>query len=51
MELQNNKSKVIVENGEVKTILSEEIEKDGWMSVEEAERLTLEIIDKEYELP
>ena len=30
-----NGSKVFVENGEVKTILSEEIQRTGYMSVEE----------------
>ena len=47
-----NGSKVFVENGEVKTILSEEIQKNGgWMTVEEAKAITLAIIHKEYMLP
>ena len=46
-----NGSKVFVENGEVKTVLSEEIQSSGYMSVEESERIALEIIEKEYQLP
>ena len=46
-----NGSKVFVENGEVKTILSEAIQQSGYMSVEEARRITHEIISKEYQLP
>ena len=45
-----NGSKVFVENGKVKTILSEAIQKSGYMSVEEAKKLTLEKIRKIYEL-
>lgn len=45
-----NGSKVFVENGEVKTILSEEIQRSGYMTVEEAQKLGEEIIRKEYEL-
>ena len=45
-----NGSKVFVENGEVKTILSEEIQKSGYMSVEDAKKLTLEKIKKIYQL-
>ena len=46
-----NGSKVFVENGEVKTVLSEEIQRTGWMTVEEAKAITLAIIRKEYMLP
>lgn len=46
-----NGSKVFVENGEVKTVLSEEIQRTGWMTVEEAKAITLAIIKKEYMLP
>ena len=45
-----NGSKVFVENGEVKTVLSEAIQQNGYMSVEEAKKLTLEKIRKIYEL-
>ena len=45
-----NGSKVFVENGEVKTVLNEEIQKTGWMTVEEAKSITLAIIEKEYML-
>lgn len=34
-----NGSKVFVENGEVKTVLSEEIQRRGWMTVEEMHQL------------
>ena len=44
-------SKVFVENGEVKVILNERIQKNGWMTVEEAKAITLAVIDKEYMLP
>lgn len=46
-----NGSKVFVENGEVKTLLSEEIQSSGYMSVEESEHIALAIIEKEYQLP
>ena len=45
-----NGSKVFVENGEVKTILNEEIERTGYMSVEEARSLSLAYIDKLCEI-
>jgi len=47
---ENNKSRVIVENGEVKTILSEEIQKTGWMTPEEMEDLLLQYFAKIKEL-
>jgi polyhydroxyalkanoate synthesis regulator phasin len=47
---QNDKSRIIVKNGEVKTVLSDKILEDGYMSVEEAKQLTLEAIKKIYEL-
>lgn len=43
-------SKVFIENGEVKTILSEEIQRSGYMSVEEAKQLTIAEITKIYQL-
>ena len=43
-----NGSRVFVENGEVKTILSESIQKSGYMSVEEAREITLAAIEKIY---
>ena len=46
-----NGSKVFVEDGEVKVILNERIQKNGWMTVEEAKAITLAIIHKEYMLP
>ena len=46
-----NGSKVFIENGEVKTILSEAIQNSGYMSVEEAREIGHEIISKEYQLP
>ena len=45
-----NGSKVFVENGKVKTILNEEIQRTGYMSVEEARKIGHEIIRKEYQL-
>jgi hypothetical protein len=43
-------SKVIVENGNVKTMLSDKVIQDGFMNVEEAKKLTLDKIRKIYEL-
>lgn len=43
-----NGSRVFVENGEVKTILSESIQKSGYMSVEEAREMILAAIEKIY---
>ena len=45
-----NGSKVFVENGEVKTILNEEIQRTGYMSVEEAKQITIAEITKIYQL-
>jgi hypothetical protein len=45
-----NESKVIVENGKVKTILSEEALKNGFMDLEEARKQLHEMIRKEYSL-
>lgn len=45
-----NGSKVFVENGEVKTILSEEIQRTGWMTVEDAIALTMNKIRMLYEI-
>ena len=51
----NNKniseSRVIIENGKIKTILSEEIQNNGgWMTIEESRRLCHEAINKRREL-
>lgn len=43
-----NGSKVFVEKGEVKTVLSEEIQTTGWMSVEESRKITLEAVKRIY---
>ena len=45
-----NGSKVFVENGEVKTILSKAIQQSGYMSVEESRKITLEAVRKIYEM-
>lgn len=45
-----NGSRVFVENGEVKTILSESIQKSGYMSVEEAREMILAAIEKIYSM-
>ena len=45
-----NGSRVSVEDGEVKTILSESILKSGYMSVEESRKITLAAIEKIYAL-
>ena len=45
-----NGSKVFVEEGEVKTVPSEEIRRTGWMSVEDARMLTISKVRKIYEI-
>lgn len=45
-----NGSKVFVEDGEVKVVYNEEIQRTGWMSVEEAKALTIAAIRKIYAL-
>ena len=43
MKNKMNESRVVVENGEIKTILSEEIQNNGgWMSVEEMRQLLID---------
>ena len=45
-------NKVIVENGEIKTIFSEEVQNNGgWMDIEESFRLIKEGIKQVYENP
>lgn len=46
-----NGSKVFIENGEVRTILNEQIQQNGYMPLEEARNILHAIIDKEYMLP
>ena len=43
-----NGSRVFVKDGEVKTILSESIQKSGYMSAEEAREIILAAIEKIY---
>ena len=43
-------SKVIIENGEVKTIYSDEIFRTGYMTIEEGRKLTLEGLRKVEEI-
>lgn len=45
-----NGCKVFIENGEVKTVLSEEIEKAGYMTLDEACQLGMAQIRKIYEM-
>lgn len=42
-------SKVFVENGQVKTVLNKVIQQNGYMTVEDAKRLTIEKIKKIYQ--
>ena len=44
-----NGSKVFVENGKVKTILSEEIQKSGYMDLEDLRRILHAEINKQEE--
>lgn len=45
-----NGNKVFIENGDVKTILREDIQKSGWMDIDTACNLTIEKIRKIYEM-
>ena len=45
-----NGSKVFIESGQVKTVLSEAIQQNGYMTVEESRKITLEAVRKIYEL-
>ena len=45
-----NGSKVFVENGEVKTIPSEEIQRIGWMTVEEMYQLIDAALTMKYRM-
>lgn len=46
-----NGSKVFIEDGEVKTVLSEKIQKRGWMTVEELRSILHAEIEMIYKLP
>jgi len=51
MKNKINESKVIIENGKVKTIFSEEIQNNGgWMTVDEMEKLLLQSISQKRKL-
>jgi hypothetical protein len=43
-------NKVIIENGKIKTLFTEETKKRGWMTVKEMQRLLLQRIKKNREL-
>ena len=49
-EVNINGSRVYVENGEVKTQLSEEIQKNGYMSVEDSRKIIKEGVKMIYSL-
>jgi hypothetical protein len=40
------RNKVVIENGEIKTIFNEETMRDGYMSIEECRRLSIEHLNK-----
>ena len=42
--VEHQRQQGFVENGEVKTVLSEEIQRTGWMTVEESREITLEAV-------
>ena len=44
-----NGTKIFIENGEVKTILSEQTQKNGYIDVEESRKITLEAVKMIYE--
>ena len=43
-----NGTKIFIENGEVRTVLSEQIQKNGYMDVEESRKITLETVKMIY---
>ncbi len=45
-----NGTKVFIENGEVKTVLSEQIQQSGYMDIESAFQIIHEAVDKQYEI-
>jgi hypothetical protein len=45
-----NGTKIFIENGDVKTILSEQIQKTGYMTLEESFQIGVEQIRKVYEI-
>jgi hypothetical protein len=49
-KIKIRESKVIVENGEVKTVFSDKINSTGWMTVDEMKRLLLQSMNKRKEL-
>lgn len=44
------RNKIIVENNKVRTVLSEETKRLGYMSIDEAKRLTHEAIIKQWQI-
>ncbi len=50
MKQKSNENKVVVENGKIDTILSEEALRNGYMPIEEARRLSHEQINKMGEI-
>ena len=45
-----NGTKIFIENGEVRTVLSEQIQKTGYMTLEESYQIGVEQIRKVYEM-
>ena len=44
-------NKVIIENGKIKTIFTEEVENNGgWLSIEEVDRLLTQSMNKAFEI-
>lgn len=43
-----NGSRVFIENGEVKTILSEDIQKSGYMSLDDSKNIVMDMVRKNY---
>ena len=44
------KNRIIIENNKVRTVLSEETKRLGYMSIEEAKRLTREALLKQWQI-
>lgn len=43
-----NGSRVFIEDGEVKTVLSDDIQKSGYMSLDDSRRIVIDMVKKIY---
>lgn len=43
-----NGSRVFIENGKVKTVLNEDIQKSGYMSLDDSKNIVIDMVKKNY---